>query len=145
MFQPFTRKSLILRMHRACREPCAHLRGQAGQHEALGELLDGQNVHEQRAAPQALHGQGGQHGPQRQDGAREDDDLGVLLAEVVRVAKVAHAHGRRGLPVVRPGRRQHLFWRSARGASGLPGRDTARTMPGSLLETGVSPNAAWAA
>lgn len=67
----------------------AYLRGQQGQHEALGELLHGAHVHEQGAAPQAGHGQLGEHVFEGQDGAGQDHHVRVLLAQVIGVLLTA--------------------------------------------------------
>ena len=80
-----------------------HLRGQGGEHEPLWELLDGEHIHKERAAPQTLHRQAAEDCIQGQDAARQDDHVGVLLAEVVGISKEGHPQGSCLLSIIRPG------------------------------------------
>lgn len=53
--------------------------------EGLGELLDGQHVDKEGAPAEPLERDGAQHTLSGQDARADDDDVGVLLAEVINV------------------------------------------------------------
>lgn len=61
------------------------------QEQSFGEFLDGEDVGEERAAAEALDGEGGEDGGGGDDGGAEEDDVGVLLAEVVGVGEEGDA------------------------------------------------------
>lgn len=81
--------------------------GKRVEEEGFGKLLDGENVDEERAALEALEREREEHALRGDYGGAEEDHLGVLLAEVVRVREKRDAQllGRAG--VVGAGVGQH--------------------------------------
>lgn len=76
--------------HRVSAED-VELLGEVLEEEGLGELFDGEDVDEERAAAEALEGERSEDGFGGEDGGAEEDDVGVLLAEVVGVVEEAGA------------------------------------------------------
>ena len=65
--------------------------GNVLEEESLGEVFHGEDVDEEGAAAEALEGEGSEDGFGGEDGGAEEDDVGLLLAEVVGVVEEAGA------------------------------------------------------
>ena len=67
------------------------------QQQRLWEHLHGQHVHEESGALETLQGDAAQHLGGGQDGRADDDNIGMILTEVIKITAVGGGgKGRRG-------------------------------------------------